>query len=226
MTEVIVSDVLIADVLIVFHSGYGHTARQAAAVHEGAASVPGVRARKVQVADVDADALVLFERADAIVFGAPTYMGGPSADFKRFADSTSKAWATQAWKDKVAGGFTNSGSLMGDKHATLQYFCTLAMQHAMIWVGQGLPPSSSSKSQRNDLNRLGSYLGAAAQSNVDEGPELAPPRGDLDTAHRYGQRIAEIALRLRGASSPDLVADGHEISLAREIPSLAERTSA
>lgn len=222
MTEIIVADVLIADVLIVYHSGYGHTARQAAAVHEGAASVSGVHARKVQVADVDASTLVLFERADAIVFGAPTYMGGPSADFKRFADSTSKAWATQAWKDKIAGGFTNSGSLMGDKHSTLQYFVTLAMQHAMIWVGQGLPPSSSSKSQRDDLNRLGSYLGAAAQSNVDEGPDLAPPRGDLDTAYRYGSRIAEITLRLRGASTPNLVADGNEMSLSREIPSLSE----
>jgi len=220
------TEIIIADVLIVFHSGYGHTARQAAAVHEGAASVPCVRARKLQVADVDADALVLLERADAIVFGAPTYMGGPSADFKRFADSTSKAWATQAWKDKIAGGFTNSGSLMGDKHATLQYFVSLAMQHAMIWVGQGLPPSSNSKSQRNDLNRLGCYLGAAAQSNVDEGPDLAPPRGDLDTAYRYGSRIAEIALLLRGSYSPIFVADGNEMSLAREIPSLAQRASA
>lgn len=225
MNAIIVSDAVIADVLIVYHSGSGHTARQAVAVQEGAASVSRVLARTVHVADVDANALVLFERADAIVFGAPTYMGGPSADFKRFADSTSKAWATQAWRDKIAGGFTNSGSLMGDKHATLQYFCTLAMQHAMIWVGQGLPPSSSSKSQRNDLNRLGSYIGAAAQSNVDEGPDLAPPPGDLETAYRYGRRIAEITLRLRGASSPNLVAGGNEMSLAREIPSLTERAS-
>ncbi|WP_420464555.1 hypothetical protein [Panacagrimonas sp.] len=75
MTELIVADVpiadvLIVDVLIVYHGGYGQTARQAAAVHEGAASIFCVRARKVQVADVDANALVWFERADAIVFGA------------------------------------------------------------------------------------------------------------------------------------------------------------
>lgn len=197
---------------VVYHSGYGHTERQARAVHEGAASVASVNARLLSVADVDATALAQLDAADAIVFGAPTYMGGPSADFKRFADSTSKAWATQAWKDKVAGGFTNSGSLQGDKDLTLHYFVNLAMQHAMIWVGLGLLPSSTSKSQRNDLNRLGSYIGAAAQSDVDVGPDLAPPPGDLATAHAYGMRVAQMAVRLRGQLSapatPSLVAEG------------------
>jgi multimeric flavodoxin WrbA len=32
------------------------------------------------------------DAADAIVFGTPTYMGGPSWQFKRFADASSKAW--------------------------------------------------------------------------------------------------------------------------------------
>jgi multimeric flavodoxin WrbA len=55
--------------------------------------------------------------ADAIIFGAPTYMGSPSWQFKKFADATSKAWFTRAWQDKVFGGFTNSASLNGDKQA-------------------------------------------------------------------------------------------------------------
>ena len=63
--------------------------------------------------------------ADAIIFGAPTYMGGASGDFKKFADASSKPWSAQAWKDKIAGGFTNSALLNGDKYNTLMYFVTL-----------------------------------------------------------------------------------------------------
>ena len=55
------------------------------------------------------------ELADAIIFGAPTYMGGASGPFKTFIDSTSKSYATGAWKDKIAAGFTNSASRSGDK---------------------------------------------------------------------------------------------------------------
>jgi NAD(P)H dehydrogenase (quinone) len=34
-----------------------------------------------------------------------------------------------------------------------------------------------------------------AQSNVDEGPEVAPTRADLDTARVFGERVAHCALR-------------------------------
>ena len=53
--------------------------------------------------------------ADAIVFGSPTYMGNVSWQFKSFADASSKPWYGQAWKDKLAAGFTNSASINGDK---------------------------------------------------------------------------------------------------------------
>ncbi len=49
-----------------------------------------------------------------------------------------------------------------------------------------------------ELNRLGSWLGAMAQSNGDEGPDLSPIESDLKTSAYLGQRVTEIALRLRG----------------------------
>ena len=52
------------------------------------------------------------DAADAIIFGSPTYMGMASWQFKKFADATSKRWFTSAWKDKVAGGFTISATLI------------------------------------------------------------------------------------------------------------------
>jgi len=193
-----------AKVAVAYHSGYGHTRKQAEAVRDGASSVPGVEATLVCVTDGDEKTFTELNQADAIIFGAPTYMGGPSAQFKKFADATSKVWPTQAWKNKVAGGFTNSASFAGDKGMTLHYFVTLAMQHSMIWVGMDVLPANTSKSQRNDLNRVGSFIGPMAQSDADVGPDAAPPPGDLETARRYGRRVAEITLRLLGAKESEL----------------------
>jgi NAD(P)H dehydrogenase (quinone) len=188
-------------VAVVYHSGYGHTAKQAQAVHAGAAGVPGVEAELLSVTEMDDAFWQTLAGADAILFGAPTYMGGASAKFKEFADASSKPWFSQAWKNKIAGGFTNSASLNGDKYATLSYFVTLAMQHSMIWVGTGMMPSNSSKAQRNDLNRMGSFIGAMAQSDSDLGPDVAPPEGDLATAREYGKRVAEIAAAWKRANA-------------------------
>jgi NAD(P)H dehydrogenase (quinone) len=187
------------NIVVVSHSGYGHTAKQAAAVLEGAASVPGAHALALTI-DADGNlpdsAWESLAAADAIIFGSPTYMGGPSWQFKKFADASSKAWFGQAWKDKVAAGFTNSASLNGDKHSTLHYFITLAMQHGMAWVGSGMMPANTKAAQRDDVNHLGSFAGAMAQSPADSSPEEGPPPGDLETARLFGARVATYAAKL------------------------------
>jgi NAD(P)H dehydrogenase (quinone) len=187
------------NIVVVSHSGYGHTAKQAEAVLAGAASVPGAHALALTI-DADGNlpdnAWESLAAADAIIFGSPTYMGGPSWQFKKFADASSKAWFGQAWKDKVAAGFTNSASLNGDKHSTLHYFITLAMQHGMAWVGSGMMPANTKAAQRDDVNHLGSFAGAMAQSPADSSPEEGPPPGDLETARLFGVRVAKYAAKL------------------------------
>ena len=182
-----------ATAAVVFHSGYGHTLRMAQAVADGAgASLVTIDAQG-NLPDGGWEAL---NAADAIIMGSPTYMGSVSWQFKKFADASSKAWFTQAWKDKVMAGFTNSATMNGDKLSTLHYLFTLAMQHSGIWVGTGLMPSNSKAAQRNDLNYLGSYGGAMAQSPSDASPaEMLP--GDLETAKLFGKRVAEVAAKLR-----------------------------
>jgi len=171
---------------VVYHSGYGHTQRVAQFVAEGA---------KAQLIAIDADGNLsdadwaVVDAADAIIFGSPTYMGMASWQFKKFADATSKRWFTSAWKDKVAGGFTISASPSGDKLSTLQYFITLAMQNGMIWVGQ---PSMND----GTINRIGSNSGLMAQVGPTS-PAADIPQGDLDTARAYGERVAQVAAKLR-----------------------------
>ncbi|WP_144185509.1 flavodoxin family protein [Elioraea rosea] len=191
-----------ASIAIVFHSGYGHTKAVAESVRAGAAAVSGA---SVELIAVGADGTIpdsgweTLDKADAIVFGAPTYMGSASGPFKVFMDATSKVWMKQGWKDKFAAGFSNSGSWAGDKLATLIQFSLLAAQHGMIWIPFGMFPGyNNSKGSANDLNRTGHFLGLGTQANVDEGADVAPPAADHETAKAFGRRVAETVVRLRG----------------------------
>lgn len=182
-------------IAIVYHSGYGHTEVLARSVAEGVGKTSGATAQLIRVEDVDAHWDTL-KAADAIVFGSPTYMGSVSAPFKEFMDKSSKPWFGQEWKDKIAAGFTNSGSWSGDKLNTLVQMAVFAAQHSMIWVGLGLMPGyNTSKGTPDDLNRVGSFLGAMSQANNDEGPEVAPPKPDRDTAAALGERVAAMTVR-------------------------------
>ena len=179
-------------VAVLFHSGFGHTALQAEAVRRGIERVAGAFALYLTSDEAQAR-LDDLDLADAIIFGAPTYMGSVSGPFKMFMDSTSKTYARGAWKDKIAAGFTNSGSRSGDKLATLTQFAILAAQHGMHWVNLGLPAgNNSTHGSDQDLNRLGFWLGAAAQSNADQGPDFAPPESDLLTAEHLGERVSRV----------------------------------
>ncbi|RZL54801.1 MAG: flavodoxin family protein [Variovorax sp.] len=179
------------DIAVVFHSGYGHTQRVAQLVAEGA---------QAQLIAIDADgnlpegAWDTLAAADAIIFGTPTYMGGASWQFKKFADASSKVWFARGWQDKVFGGFTNSASLNGDKQVTLQFLHTLASQHGGIWVSLGLPPANKKAATREDVNNLGGSVGLLVQSPSDASVQEIP-QGDLDTAVAYGKRVAEIAAK-------------------------------
>lgn len=195
-----------AAVAVAYHSGYGHTARLAAAVASGARAVPETEAVLIDVASMSPEDWQVLDRADAIIFGAPTYMGSASSAFKAFAEATSPVWADGLrWKDKIAAGFTNSQTMNGDKLNTLVGFAILAAQHGMHWVSLGMHPGwATSGGSPDDENRLGAYLGAMAQSNGDEGPDLAPPDSDLRTGQHLGRRVAEVThqwLRGRVASA-------------------------
>lgn len=183
-------------IAVLVHSRGGKTRRLADAVARGARAVEGT---SVTVHDVGAGADRVWEAlstADAIVFGCPTFMGGVSAELKAVLDASARLWAVQGLRDKVAAGFTHSSAPSGDKLATLLQLAVFAAQHGMIWVGVGLPPPfATARDTTADLNRLGSHLGAMAQSR-ERDAEIPP--GDLATAEHLGRRVAEVTSRLRG----------------------------
>jgi NAD(P)H dehydrogenase (quinone) len=179
--------------VVVYHSGYGHTQFIAQSVAKGA---------NAQLVAIDADGNVseadwsVLDAADAIIMGSPTYMGGVSWQFKKFADASSKRWFTRAWQDKFFAGFSVSASLNGDKGSTLSYLTTLAAQHGGLWVSLGMAPANTSASTRNDVNNLGGSVGLLVQAPSDAGADKIP-QGDVDTAVKFGERVAKVAA-LRG----------------------------
>ena len=185
-------------IAIVFHSGFGHAKVVAERVKAGAESVPGAQARLISVEEIDAHWADL-EASDTIVFGSPTYMGNVSGPFKTFMDASSKPWMERKWKDKLAAGFTISGSPSGDKLNTLQSLMIFAMQHGMVWVGNAEMPHNE-----EGINRLGSFSGLMAQAG-QVAPEVEPNAADRRTAELFGQRIGTAAARWSRVEVQELV---------------------
>ncbi|HHV2445154.1 TPA: NADPH-dependent FMN reductase [Escherichia coli] len=159
------------NIAVVYYSGYGHTKLVAEKVAQGA---------HADLISIDNEGNITeqeWEKLDA-------------------ADASSKAWFTRKWQDKVFGGFTNSASLNGDKQVTLIYLQTLASQHGGLWVSLGQAPANVLASTREDVNNLGGSVGLLVQSPADAGADQIPT-GDLDTAVKYGERVATITARLK-----------------------------
>lgn len=182
-----------SQIVVIYHSGYGHTEQVAQHIVKGIESVDGSYAHLMSVSAVDWPALA---QADTVIFGAPTYMGSVSAAFKQFMDDSSKIWFQLGWQNKLAAGFTNSGALSGDKQVALQQLQTFAAQHGMHWLSFPLQPTGTGP---QDLNRLGANGGLMTQSD-NESASITPPAGDRLTAEHFGRHIAQCTKRwVRGA---------------------------
>jgi NAD(P)H dehydrogenase (quinone) len=187
------------NIAVIYFSGAGNTHLMAESVAIGAKTITDTKVALLRITGEqsvngrwkDEVMMATLTSADAIVFGSPTYMGGVAAQFKAFVDAASATWAQQLWKDKIAGGFTHSAGMSGDKQGTLIYLAINAAQHSMIWVGAG------ELSQPNGVNRLGSYMGVMGQALPDftgtKTVELDP--GDRLSCELYGQRIAAATKR-------------------------------
>ncbi|MGH1452257.1 MAG: flavodoxin family protein [Paracoccaceae bacterium] len=180
-----------ANIAIPYASGRGHTRRLAEEI-AGALGAAECNARLIDVMDMQPTDWQAMEASDAIVMGAPTYMGSVCAEFKSFMDASSDIWADQRWADKMAAGFTVATFAGGDKLSSLMQLSVFAAQHGMIWVGQdqlGAPVVP----ENEGINQSGTWLGLAATTVRDK--SLMVSEGDLETARRFGVRIARLARR-------------------------------
>jgi multimeric flavodoxin WrbA len=131
-----VENMRVPRIAIVFFSATGATARLASALLAGA-EAGGADATMLPIASehiiagrfANEAVMQCCDAADALAFGTPTYMGGPAAQFKAFADATSERWEGQRWASKIAAGFTVGACPNGDQGHTLAYLAIFAAQH-------------------------------------------------------------------------------------------------
>lgn len=190
-------------IAVVYFSSTGSTTQMAEAIAKGARSVAATEVELIALKPEQMPAgrweskeiMEKLSIADAIIFGTATYMGGPAAQFKAFADATGGAWYKRGWLNKIAGGFTVSGSPAGDKFSTLNYLVVLAMQHGMVWVGGG-EVNSAQYGKTDEINRTGTQLGVAGQNIAAPGQPAQTHPADLKTGELYGARIATVAAKM------------------------------
>ena len=181
-------------VVIVYFSETGSTHRLAEAIEAGCLSIAAtsVVLHRISGEEIDRgrfrneNCLRSIDHADGLILGSPTYMGGPAAQFKAFADATSDRWDSQQWSGKLASGFTVGSNPNGDQLATLQYFSLLAAQHGMLWVGLDIAAGYDDQGR----NTLGSQLGLATHCVTGK-----TGNSDTETAMYLGARVARLCAK-------------------------------
>jgi len=185
-------------IAIAYYTQSGTTGLLAEAVARGIrsegveAELYPIRGDQIQEGRWKDDAVLeALTKADGVVFGSPTFMAGPAAQFKAFGDATGMIWYNRGWVGKVGGGFTISGSPSGDKSSTLSYFTLLAAQHGMLWANWSELPR-----QPDGTNHLGSFQGLMAQNTGAMGAPATLDESDRISGEKYGSYLARVVLRL------------------------------
>ena len=199
------------DVLIVFYTRRGNTAKMAEAIAEGAKEI-GANIKLLRLADdipmeiVEKDENWLqihndldkkyptsdefsiikeMANADAIVFGSPTRFGNMAHEMKKMWDLSTELWFTGKLIGKVGGVFTGASSVHGGQEVTALSMMMPMLHQGMVVVG----PSYDTK----ELHESGSPYGPSTivGPNSDQIKDV-----DLVVARAFGSKIAKVAAKL------------------------------
>ena len=203
-------EVLMSNILIAFYSRDGSTEALANAVADGAmAGGAGVRIRRAREfvdETVMAQAPGWAEQAermnaayeeptaddaiwaDGIIFGTPTRFGLVSSELKAYIDSLGALWARGKLAGKVGSAFSSTSTVHGGNEMT-NFTLYIPMAHfGMIIVPPGYADGA--------MFKAGTPYGA---TSISHGPEQCKPDDlALDVARFQGQRVAEVARKLKG----------------------------
>lgn len=196
------------NVLVLYHSMYGHIETMANAVAEGAGSVAGVevtvkRVPETMDTEVFKNAGGKTEQAapvatpaelaeyDAIIVGTPTRFGNMSAQMRNFFDQTGGLWAKGALAGKVASVFTSTGTGGGQEMTITSTWTTLA-HHGMVIV-----PIGYTTPELFDISQVsgGTPYGASTLAGGDGSRQ--PDARELTIARHQGAHVAQIAAKLK-----------------------------
>ncbi|WP_086733390.1 NAD(P)H:quinone oxidoreductase [Erythrobacter colymbi] len=195
-------------VLVLYYSSYGHIEAMAAAVAEGAASVPGTEVAVKRVPELVSDEVAKgagmktdqqapiatpdeLAGYDATIFGTPTRFGNMAAQMRNFLDQTGGLWFQKALVGKVGSVFVSTASQHGGQETTITSFHTTLLHHGMVIVG--LPYTFAGNSEMGEISG-GTPYGASTLAGND-GSRM-PSDNELAGARFQGAHVAQIAAKL------------------------------
>jgi NAD(P)H dehydrogenase (quinone) len=169
-------------VLVAYYTLTGHTEAVAQGVADGVRRVPGAIVVLKQVEDVTKADL---ESAQGIILGAPTYFANIPGKMKIILDDWN--WKLKVdFTDKVGGAFaTGAGHTGGKEHVVVSLL--LFMLHNRMVVAGPL--------YQNE--KTGSIWAESGATAVTGPSDPGVGEGELDAARRLGERIAQLAQKLR-----------------------------
>ncbi|QNE31746.1 NAD(P)H:quinone oxidoreductase [Sphingomonas sp. NBWT7] len=197
-----------AKVLVLYYSSYGHLAKMAEAVAEGARQggaevdirrVPETAPKEVAEkagfqpdhSHPEIEGVNALPNYDAIIVGAPTRFGRMPSQMASFLDQAGGLWATGALNGKVGGAFTSTASQHGGQEVTLFSIITNLMHFGMTIVGLDYGYQDQTTL---DAVHGGTPYGASTIAGGDGSRQ--PSEIDLGGARYQGKRIAETAAKL------------------------------
>ena len=197
-----------AKVLVLYYSSYGHVAKMADAVAEGARSAGAeVDVRRVEEtvpADIakashyqvnEAHAVMSdpqeLTNYDAIIVGVGTRYGRMASQMSAFWDKAGGVWASGALTGKVGGAFTSTATQHGGQETTLFSILTNLLHFGMTIVG--LDYGYGAMMTLDEVTG-GTPYGASTLAGGDGSRQ--PSTIELDGARYQGKRIAETAAKL------------------------------
>jgi len=193
------------DILILYYSRHGSTARLAEQIARGVNSVAGCNARIRTVPSVSTDTQATAPAVPAegapyatnadltecagLIMGSPTRFGNMAAALKYFLDGTASDWLSGTLTGKPAGVFTSTSSLHGGQETTLLTMSLPLIHHGMVLVGVPFSEAALTETMTGGTPYGASHV-ATEQS------QTTPSDSEAQVAQTLGKRVAEIALKL------------------------------
>jgi NAD(P)H dehydrogenase (quinone) len=202
-------EIMMAKILVLYYSTYGHIETMANAVADGArgagAQVDVKRVPELVPTEAAKNSHFKLDQAapvaavadlanyDAIIVGTPTRFGRISSQMASFLDQAGGLWASGALNGKVGAAFASSATQHGGQETTLFSIITNLLHFGMIIVGMdyGFAPQMT----------LEEIVGGApyGATTIAGGDGSRQPSGkELDGARYQGRRVAEVAAKLHG----------------------------
>jgi len=194
------------EILVLYYSRYGATAKMAQQVGRGVESVHGVHARLRTVPAVSAVCEAVednipesgppyathddLKECAGLILGSPTRFGNMAAALKYFLDGTGNLWLSGALAGKPAGVFTSTSSLHGGQESTLLSMLLPLLHHGMLIVG-----TPYTERELMETTDGGTPYGPSHHAGINSDRGLSNLEQQL--CQKLGARVADVAHKLQ-----------------------------